>query len=264
MDKQINFEKLQSILKDLEHDSPDIISIITGIQNRLQMLEAKPAKLLEFTQHLQDTQSELITDSLFEATVQQYIATKPHEMHLLEFASYTPFQDLFMRLVEGCAFCDPKRQPIFKEILALYRQQYFAGSICLLYGQIEGLITDLLLYEGKIYRRWGLLFAKQQGKKPRKIIGLKLKIDVANAHPETQWITRLGAYSEFKTLGGNQRLTLSRNLVLHGDELNNLNQEHAFILIMWSYYLFAQADHRQKIKQRSKAKRTRPVTPTAS
>ncbi|MBP6861721.1 MAG: hypothetical protein KBC57_05125 [Neisseriaceae bacterium] len=242
MNDQIHLEKLQSILKDLENDSPDIISIIKAIQNHLQLLEAAQAQQPDLPESLDDPKYDFLEGSLLEATVHQYILNKPKDMHLLEFVRFQPFITLFMRLVNECVFCDPLRRPIFKEIFALYKHQYFAGCICLLYGQIEGLITDFLLYERKIYRRRKGLFIKQPNRRPRKIVGLKLKIDIAKRDPKTEWITKLGAYSEFKTIDGNKRLTLSRNLVLHGDELDNLNQEHAFILITWCYYLFSQAD----------------------
>lgn len=242
MDKTIDFEKLRSILRDLIETSPDIISVIKGIQIRLQQFESTHTQLPELTDLLKVSEYDFIEDSHLEAIVERYISTKPNGMHLLEFASFQPFTDLFMKLIKRCPFCDPKRRPIFKEAFDLYKNQFFAGSICLLYGQIEGLITDLLLYEKQMYRRRGYLYSRSLGTKPRKIVGLKLKLEVADNHPKTRWITQLGAYGEFKTVNGNQRLTLSRNAVLHGDELNNLNQEHAFILIMWVYYLFVQAD----------------------
>lgn len=142
-----------------------------------------------------------------------------------------------------------KRFFVLNEIFNLTQSSFFAGAIVLLYGQLEGLLTDFLINQKLLstsleykYENFNYLegsdiksiysyevcrdgFKKYKTKK--KIIGLNDKILIAkNFYPEFE---SLSAY-RIDPNASNKKISNSRNDVLHGSDLDNFTVERVFIL----------------------------------
>lgn len=127
-----------------------------------------------------------------------------------------------------------KRKYILEEALKLYDLKYFAGCSCLLHSQLEGIITDYLLFKNIITLETassGQTKFKKTDANAKKtyISGLSEKIIAAKNINEN--FLRLENY----TLDSNNQRKFSneRNDVLHGSNIDNFNEERCFITIIW-------------------------------
>lgn len=127
-----------------------------------------------------------------------------------------------------------KRKDILKEALKLYKLEYFAGCSCLLHSQLEGIITDYLLFKNIITLETAssgqTKFKKTDATAKKSYIsGLSEKIIAAKDINKN--FLRLENY----TLDSNNQRKFSneRNDVLHGSNIDNFNAERCFITIIW-------------------------------
>lgn len=126
------------------------------------------------------------------------------------------------------------RKKIIEEAFNLYKLDLFAGCLCLIHSQLEGIITDYLLYKNIVKERVTLngkiILEKTNctGKKCS-ISGLAEKIGLAKTISEN--FNRLENFN----FDNNENIKFSneRNNVLHGSNINNFNRERCFIVFIW-------------------------------
>ena len=158
-------------------------------------------------------------------------------LSVLDIISTSYFEEQFLSYFEnlslGVHFS--KRNKILSEALQLYRLEYYIGCLPILYGQLEGILTDFLVehkhlkpksksfvYIGEtIKNRNSDIVANQY------INGLNDKIIIAKKFYE--YFDHLEAYK----LDGELSIREERNAILHGNNLEAFTKERCFILFLW-------------------------------
>ena len=123
------------------------------------------------------------------------------------------------------------RKEIIKEALELYEKGYFAGCLCLLHTQLEGIITDYLVYKNilKPSKNNKGKDCLKTVKEETLVTGLLKKIELSRII--NQKFLRLEDY-RFDSKE-NINFADARNNVLHGSNINNFNDKTCFILFIW-------------------------------
>lgn len=156
------------------------------------------------------------------------------------------FQNEFLTLFEKSLEkgVRSERKPVVKEAFELYKHCFFRGCTTLLYGMLEGVLTDFLVFKRKLekdekgkYNYIGNSFSylnqeRKQGQfNKKKVTGLFDKILIA--------ADLISLFRELEIYEVEEDIFFkdSRNGVLHGDDLEGLSQERSFIIFLWLYYL---------------------------
>jgi hypothetical protein len=162
----------------------------------------------------------------------------PSSVSLLSVISSENFQQSLINLYSNLTL-DQTRLPLIKEALELHNRQFYAGSICLLYGLIEGVLTEsfekanyIVLNSNKVNP------VKPDGTINQKanLSGLTLKLDHAITHQDQLQ----GYYKKIKSyelVSGNSDQTIpkTRNEILHGGSLTFNTEKRSAQLIVWLY-----------------------------
>lgn len=122
-----------------------------------------------------------------------------------------------------------KRKALIEEALKLYELKFYAGCLCLLHTQIEGIITDYLLFKQVIKEEEigkGKFINNQTIKQ---VMGLRNKITLAIEINNN--LSRLDSF--IFDNDKNRKFYHERNDLLHGSNINNFNAERCFILFVW-------------------------------
>lgn len=158
----------------------------------------------------------------------------PNAISLLDVISGEAFQSSLISFYSNLTL-NPDRLALIKEALQLH----YAGSICLLYGQIEGVLTESFEKANYIIiNQEGVRSVKVDGSinTKHKLTGLVPKLD----HAITRQDQLESYYSKIKTyklIAGDAEQTIpkTRNRILHGSELGFNTEKRSAQLILWLY-----------------------------
>ena len=123
------------------------------------------------------------------------------------------------------------RKLLIQEALKLYEIKCYAGCLCLLHSQLEGIITDYLLYKNILtkstdkYRKPCF----RETEKNNQINGLRDKIKLSKTLNKS--FVRLEDY-KFDS-DADKKFHNERNNILHGSNINNFTCERCFIVFIW-------------------------------
>lgn len=162
----------------------------------------------------------------------------PSAASLLDVISSEAFQNSLIDFYSSMSL-DADRLPLIKEALDLHNSEKYAGSICLLYGQIEGVLTEsfekanyIIINQKKINS------VKMDGSVNNKsnLTGLVPKLE----HAITRQDQLQSYYSKIKTyelVAGDAEETIpkTRNKILHGSDLGFNTEKRSAQLILWLY-----------------------------
>ncbi|MFM4836037.1 hypothetical protein ACEUCO_05330 [Aeromonas veronii] len=162
----------------------------------------------------------------------------PSTASLLDVISTDSFQNSLIDAYLNLKL-DQDRLGLIKEALELHNKKYYAGSVCLLYGLLEGTITESFERAGYIIRTKGNIRAVKEsglGGSDKPLNGLVPKIN----HAITCKDELESYYHKMKTyelVSGDQNKTLprERNAVLHGNSVTFNTERHSAQLILWLY-----------------------------
>jgi len=152
--------------------------------------------------------------------------------NLLNIVNGQKFQTKFFEAFEALEIGENKalRTDLIKDAFKLYELGFYTGCTPILYAQLEGILTDVLLKNG---------YLKQQDTKfvdVHKIVpGLKgneiksLWHKAKIAHELNPYFSELAAYK----MDNSSSVTETRHNILHGTDLNHFTQERCFILFIW-------------------------------
>lgn len=127
------------------------------------------------------------------------------------------------------------RKNIIEEAFNLYKLNYFSGCLCLLYSQLEGIMTDYLFAKNLIekYSEHGQIkykkFGSNEKKRDNKISGLFDKIKLCKDINDN--FLRLETYR--LNSDENIRFSESRNKVIHGSNIESFNAINCFTTFIW-------------------------------
>ena len=162
----------------------------------------------------------------------------PSAASLLDVISSEAFQNSLIDFYSSMSL-DTDRLPLIKEALDLHNSEKYAGSICLLYGQIEGVLTES-------FEKANYIIINQ-----KKINPIKMDGSVNNKSNLTGLVPKLehaiarqdqlqSYYSKIKTyelVAGDAEETIpkTRNKILHGSDLVFNTEKRSAQLILWLY-----------------------------
>lgn len=132
---------------------------------------------------------------------------------------------------------DQRRVVLIEEALLLHRLKYYAGSICLLYGLIEGTITETFEKTNVLVKRNGRLYKKSKKRSDEEVTGLKQKISLgAEAFQQlSEYFRTMSAYKLCVKKGSKDTISNTRNSILHGNSLDFNKEKRSAQLILWFY-----------------------------
>ncbi|WP_089603722.1 hypothetical protein [Acinetobacter piscicola] len=125
-----------------------------------------------------------------------------------------------------------QRRQVIEEALKLYELKLFAGCIPLLYAQLEGLLTDVLLQNGYLKQhdtKFVDVYKIVPGLKGHEIKSLWHKAKIANEL--NHYFLELSAYK----MDSSSTVTMTRHNILHGTDMNHFNQGRSFVLFIWLF-----------------------------
>lgn len=154
--------------------------------------------------------------------------------NLLNVMNTEHFQTEMLKAVDALEIGESKaqRRQIILEAFKLYKLGFYAGCIPVLYSQLEGILTEVLLQTG---------FLKQNGTKfvdVYKIVpGLKGN-EIKSLWHKSKIAVELNRYfaeiNAYK-MDSSSVVTATRHNILHGTDVEHFNQERSFILFIWLF-----------------------------
>lgn len=125
-----------------------------------------------------------------------------------------------------------QRRVVLQEAFKLYEQHYFAGCIPLLYGQLEGLLTDVLIAQEYLKQndtKFVDVYKIVPGLKGNEIKSLWHKAKIASEL--NRYFAEIAAYK----MDSSSTVTMTRHNILHGTNVNHFTQERSFVLFIWLF-----------------------------
>lgn len=156
------------------------------------------------------------------------------KFNLLDVINTEDFQTEMLKAFDALNITEHKaqRRLVLLEAFKLYKLGFYAGCIPMLYAQLEGILTDVLIEAG---------FLKQNGTKfvdVYKIVpGLKGN-EIKSLWHKAKIAVELNTYfSELAAykMDSSSTVSMSRHNILHGTDLNHFNQGRSFILFIWLF-----------------------------
>ena len=162
----------------------------------------------------------------------------PSANTLLDVISTQVFQKSLVDFYSGLTL-DQNRLPLIKEALELHSKKYYAGSVCLLYGLIEGVLTESFEKTNYVLinqKRINPVKADGSISQKSNLTGLVPKLD----HAITRQDQLQSYYAKIKTyelVAGDAEQTIprTRNEILHGGSVSFNTEKRSAQLILWLY-----------------------------
>jgi hypothetical protein len=143
-----------------------------------------------------------------------------------------------------------KRKFLIQEALKLYEIECYAGCLCLLHSQLEGIITDYLLHKNILTKstdKYGKPCFKETINN-KQITGLRDKIKLSKTLNNS--FIRLENY-KFDS-DADKKFHNERNNILHGSNIDSFTYERCFIVFIWIASLLGSIYNEQLINSLSK------------
>lgn len=162
----------------------------------------------------------------------------PSAISLLDVITGKSFQSSLVDFYSNLTL-NANRLPLIEEALELHNGGHYAGSVCLLYGLIEGVLTES-------FEKANYIIINQKRINPVKADGyVNNRLNLTGLVPKLEHaITRQDQlqsyYSKIKTyelVAGDAEQTIpkTRNKILHGSELGFNTEKLSAQLILWLY-----------------------------
>lgn len=156
------------------------------------------------------------------------------DFNLLDVIQTDYFQAELLQAFDALEIGDHKaqRRLVIQEIFKLYEMQCFAGCIPLLYAQLEGLLTDVLIAKGYLkqnHTKFMDVYKIVPGLKGHEIKSLWHKSKIAcelNAY-----FAELDAYK----MDSSSTVTMTRHNIVHGTDVAHFTKERSFVLFIWLF-----------------------------
>ena len=144
------------------------------------------------------------------------------------------FQSEMLKAFDELEIGDQKAQyrEILQQSFKLYESQFYAGCVPLLYAQLEGLLTAVLIKNGYLKQqdtKFIDVYKVVPGLKGHEIKSLWHKAKIA--HELNPYFSELSAYK----MDTSSTVSSTRHNIVHGSELNHFNQGRCFVLFIWLF-----------------------------
>ena len=125
-----------------------------------------------------------------------------------------------------------QRRLVIEEAFKLYKMKCFAGCIPVLYAQLEGLLTDVLIAKGYLkqnHTKFIDVYKIVPGLKGHEIKSLWHKSKIACEL--NVYFAELDAYK----MDSSSTVTMTRHNIVHGTDVAHFTQERSFVLFIWLF-----------------------------
>lgn len=125
-----------------------------------------------------------------------------------------------------------QRRLVLQEAFKLYDMQCFAGCIPVLYAQLEGLLTDVLIAKGYLkqnHTKFIDVYKIVPGLKGHEIKSLWHKAKIACEM--NVYFAELEAYK----MDSSSNVTMTRHNIVHGTDVAHFSQQRSFVLFVWLF-----------------------------
>ena len=169
------------------------------------------------------------------------LQSDPHATSILSIISSKSFQDSLIHSYHESTL-NIDRLPLIQEALELHNNKYYAGSICLLYGQFEGVLTDSFEKFGYIVKEGDKIRpVAGDGTVKGSLSGLvdKLKHAIKMEDELQSFYERI---QNHELVAGDEKQTIpkTRNGILHGSDMSFNTEKRSAQLILWIYSIILQ------------------------
>ncbi|QIO06692.1 hypothetical protein [Acinetobacter shaoyimingii] len=154
--------------------------------------------------------------------------------NLLDLINTDYFQAQVMTAFDALDIGEHKaqRRIVIQEAFKLYQLECHAGCIPLLYAQLEGLLTDVLIAQGYLKQndtKFVDVYKIVPGLKGNEIKSLWHKSKIACEL--NRYFAEINAYK----MDNSSNVTMTRHNILHGTDVIHFNKERSFILFIWLF-----------------------------
>ena len=144
------------------------------------------------------------------------------------------FQKTFFEAFDELDIGDLKaqRRQVIEEAFKLYELKLYSGCVPLLYAQLEGLLTDILVQKGYLKQqetKYVDVYKIVSGLKGHEIKSLWHKAKIANEL--NHFFLELAAYK----MDSSSTVSMTRHNILHGTDVSHFTQGRCFILFIWLF-----------------------------
>ncbi|MEG0810437.1 MAG: hypothetical protein RSF85_09750 [Lactococcus sp.] len=207
-------QNINLLVKDNERTSPFMKKLLSEMQENPNLSEA-----LETIPYRQIFKLLANSEQLESVSILSLINKDHFQNEIFEYFDEIPLGSHFK-----------KRKSLIAEAFKLYELEYFSGCLCLIHSQLEGIITDYLIFKNII--RKNIVNGKTRfncNLSGKVISGLAQKIELAKDINEN--FLRLENF-QFDN-DQNKKFHNERNDLLHGSNIDNFNAERCFIVFIW-------------------------------
>ena len=233
--KQLGQSILQKALQYLEDISESEHQQL--IQSLLNNAEIEPYFEILADELDQPTDAKFANDALnlvhIWSLIQQH--QQDSSVDLLDVIGTDYFQTELLDAFDALNIADEnkaQRRLVILEAFKLYALECYAGCIALLYAQLEGLLTDVLLARGFLKQsqtKFLDVYKVVPGLKGNEIKSLWHKSKIAaELNP---YFAELSAYK----MDSSSTVTMSRHNILHGTDLTHFSKPRSFVLFLWLF-----------------------------
>ncbi len=156
------------------------------------------------------------------------------KFNLLDLMNGEAFQTQMLKAFDTLNISAHKaqRRLVLLEAFKLYKLGFYAGCIPMLYAQLEGILTDVLIEAGFLKQnatKFVDVYKIVPGLKGNEIKSLWHKSKIATEM--NPYFAELAAYK----MDSSSSVSMTRHNILHGTDLNHFNQGRSFILFIWLF-----------------------------
>ena len=153
---------------------------------------------------------------------------------LLSLPTLPQFQDAILAAFDALDIGETKaqRRQVLAESFKLYQLECYAGCIPVLYAQMEGLLTEVLIAQGYLEQkdtRFIDVYKIVPGIKGHEIKSLWHKAKIASEL--NRYFVELAAFQ----MDSSSSVTMTRHNMLHGTDVAHFSQGRSLVLFIWLF-----------------------------
>ena len=213
-----------------------VLERTTGFNAQMISSAAKRQPYLDrFFAEFDDPDYKVGLDLTLRSVIRSIDYTKnPEEFSLLQVVAGEAFQaELLHRY--GSTGLAAERRPHLQEALVLHSMGYYSGSICMMYGLLEGIITEALEVCEVIYQKQnGKFYPVDPQAFKGNIVGLASKLKAGRQLNSvlSEHLFKIES-SELTTANPGITITKARNDILHGTAFGYNTEKNSALMILW-------------------------------
>ena len=164
--------------------------------------------------------------------------TELADFALLDLIEKDYFQNELLTAVDALQIGEnlAQHRQVIEQCLKMYQQECYAGCVTVLYGQVEGILTEALAERGYLklnQTKYIDVYKIVPGLKGHEVKGLWHKVKVAtDINPYFMELQAL-------KMDNSSSVTATRHNIVHGSDLGHFSRERSFVLFIWLFAMIS-------------------------